>query len=368
MANLLKRRRASPAGTPPGTLTSYPGASAPVLSMMAFGADTMAEPDEPSVAGIAALRDEYPVLWVNVSGLADIELISRLGDLFGLNALALEDVINVHQRPKVEEFADHLFVVVRMMLRTGPDAPPDSEQVSLFLGEGYVLTFQERPGDCFDPVRERARHSRGRLRRQGPDYLAYALIDAAIDSYFPVIEIYGDELEALEDAVIAAPERGQAERLHRLRRDLLLVRRSVWPTREMVNALIRDETRLVSDQTRTFLRDAYDHTIQLMDLVETYREIASGLLDVYLSGMSARLNEVMKVLTIIATIFMPLSFLAGLWGMNFDRASPWNMPELGWAFGYPLALLLMAAIGGLLSWYFWHKGWLAGDPAGKRGE
>ncbi|HSM19603.1 MAG TPA: magnesium/cobalt transporter CorA, partial [Hyphomicrobiales bacterium] len=281
----------------------------------------------------------------------------------GLSPLALEDVVNVHQRPKAEEFDDHVFAVMRMVR---PETGAETEQVSLFFGADYVISFQERPGDSFDPVRDRLRRDRGRLRQQGPDYLAYALIDAVIDGYFPVLEDYGEEIESLEDAVIGAPDPSQVERLHHMKRDLLLLRRAVWPMRDMINVLIRDESPFVSSQTRLYLRDPHDHAIRLMDIVETYREIATGLLDVYLLSMSAKLNEVMKLLTIIATVFIPLSFLTGLWGMNFDRASPYNMPELGWRFGYPMALIVMFAIAAGLGWYFWRKGWLTDD--GNRGR
>jgi len=355
LAKIIRKRRGSPAGAPPGTLTVSPDAVAPRLRALAYGKDKIEELEGPDLDRIKALREAYPMLWVDVTGLADVELIRKLGEAFGLSALALEDVVNVHQRPKAEEFPDYVFAVVRMVR---PGIGADSEQVALFFGTNFVLSFQERPGDCFEPVRERLRRDRGRLRQQGPDYLAYTLLDAVIDGYFPVLERYGEEIERLEDAVIATPERRQVERLHLIKRDLLLLRRSVWPMREMINVLIRDESPLVSSQTRLYLRDAYDHAIQLLDIVETYREIATGLLDVYLSSMSAKLNEVMKLLTIIATIFIPLSFLTGLWGMNFDRASPFNMPELGWRFGYPLALFVMAIVAAGLTWYFWRKGWL----------
>jgi len=353
LAKLIRKRRGSPAGAPPGTLTVSPDAVAPRLRALAYGKDRIEEVEGPDLAGIKALREAHAVLWLDVTGLADIDLIQRLGEVFGLNPLALEDVVNVHQRPKAEEFSDHIFAVVRMVqANTGAD----TEQMSLFFGADYVLSFQERPGDCLESVRERLRRDRGRLRQQGPDYLAYTLIDAVIDGYFPVLERYGEEIERLEDAVIATPDRRQVERLHVIKRDLLLLRRAIWPMREMINVLIRDESPFVSSQTRLYLRDAYDHAIQLMDIVETYREIATGLLDVYLSSMSAKLNEVMKLLTIIATIFIPLTFLAGVWGMNFE-----SMPELGWRFGYPAALGLMVVVAAGLARYFWRKGWLSDD-------
>jgi magnesium transporter len=326
--------------------------------VIAYGGDAVEELEGADFDRIKALRSVKPVLWVDVTGLADIDLILKLGETFGLSPLALEDVVNVHQRPKAEEFPDHIFAVVRMVR---PGIGADTEQLSLFFGADFVLSFQERPGDCFDPVRERLRRDRGRLRQQGPDYLAYSLIDAVIDGYFPVLEHYGEEIDGLEDAVIATPDRRQVQRLHLIKRDMLLLRRSVWPMREMINMLIRDESPFISSQTRLYLRDAYDHTIQLMDIVETYREISTGLTDVYLSSMSAKLNEVMKLLTVIATIFIPLTFLAGVWGMNFAF-----MPELGWRYGYPAALLLMLAVAAALVWYFWRKGWLTDEQPPKK--
>jgi magnesium transporter len=300
-----------------------------------------------------------------VVGLANVELIAKLGEEFELHRLALEDVVNVHQRPKAEEFEDHIFIVTRMLLS---DSPDDSEQISLFIGEGYLLTFQEREGDCFEPVRKRLRDGRGRIRSSPPDYLCYALIDAIIDGYFPVLEHYGERLEDIEDAVVTDPEPEHVQVLHDLKRELLLVRRSVWPLREMINAIIRDEHKLFTEPTRVYLRDCYDHVIQLIDIIETYREIASGLIDVYISSVGAKMNEIMKVLTIIATIFIPLGFMAGLYGMNFDSSvSPWNMPELHTRYGYPIALLAMVLIGGGMLYYFWRKGWI-GSGRRRRGH
>ncbi len=275
--------------------------------------------------------------------------------MFGLHRLALEDVLNTHQRPKAEEFDDHIFFVTRMFR---PDTAARTEQLSIFLGKDFVLSFQEEHGDCLEPVRERIRKGRGRVRDKRADYLCYVLLDAVVDDYFPVLERYGEKLEALEDEVITRSEPEQIGQLHDLKRELLTVRRSVWPHREMINAVIRDANPLIAEETQLYLRDVYDHTIQLMDIVETYREIASGLVDVYVSSVSAKLNEIMKVLTIISTIFIPLGFIASLYGMNFDRTSAWNMPELGWRFGYAFALLLMGGtVAGLLV-YFRRKGWL----------
>jgi len=359
---IVGARRRAPPGAAPGTLIADPAAHPPAIDFIGYGPDAFEERTIADAAEVGALRGKWPVLWVNVSGLADIGTIQALGDLFGLHRLALEDVVNVHQRSKSEAYDDHVFIVTRIV---APAAAVATEQISLFLGEGFVLTFQERPGDCFEPVRDRLRGKRGRIREFGADYLAYALLDAAIDGYFPVLEAYGERLEALEDSVMANPEPGQGALIHEMKRDLLTLRRAIWPLREMANGLGREVSPLIGEQTRLHLRDCYDHTIQLLDVVETYREIASGLVDVYLSSTSARLNEIMKVLTIIATIFIPLGFIAGLYGMNFDpKVSPWNMPELSWYLGYPFALGLMALIAGGLLYYFRRKGWLGG--AGKR--
>lgn len=350
-------RRRTPPGAPPGTLIADPRAHGSELSLIAYGDNRIVERHDASIEDVEAVKGTLPTVWINVDGLADIELIRKLGELFDLHDLALEDVVNVHQRPKAEEYAGHVFIVARMIALGSRN---ETEQISIFVGKDFVLTFQERKGDCFDPVRERLRRRKGRLHQQGKEYLAYALIDAVIDAYFPALEEYGEHLEKLEDAVVSKPGPELIEQLHTMKRDLLNLRRAIWPHRDMINSLIREETPLVTDQTRLYLRDCYDHTVQLMDIVETYREIASGLVDIYLSSMSARLNDIMKVLTIIATVFIPLSFIASFYGMNFDRAvSPWNMPELGWRFGYPLIILLMVIVAALLLFYFYKNRWIS---------
>jgi magnesium transporter len=248
------------------------------------------------------------------------------------------------------------------MAGTGNGKPADqlqTEQVSLFLGERFVLTFQEKPGDCLDCVRDRIRSGTGRIRQAGPDYLAYAVLDAVIDNFFPVLEGAGEYLEELEATVLSNPDEGTVSKIHGIKRQLLRLRRAVWPQREALNSMLREGTSLIAEDTKVYLRDSYDHTIQIIDLLENYREIASGLMDVYLSSVSNRMNEVMKVLTIFAAIFIPLTFIAGIYGMNFDpERSPWNMPELDWYLGYPFALGLMAAVGVGMLVYFRHKGWI----------
>lgn len=356
---LFSIRRRSLPGAPPGTLIAPSDAHAPVVDVVAYTADGFVEHGNVGVETIRETREQHAVTWVNLTGLADADALVTIGKVFGLHHLALEDVLNTHQRPKVEEFDDYLFVVVRMIAAPGST---ETEQVSIFIGKDYVLSVQEKVGDCFETVRERIRKGKGTVRARGADYLGYALIDAVVDAYFPVLEALGEDLEQLEDTVIGNATAASIGSLHNMKRDFLNLRRAIWPHREMLNTLVREENPLLARDTQVYLRDSYDHTVQLMDIVETYREIASDLVDVYLSSVSAKLNETMKVLTVIATVFMPLGFIASLYGMNFDRSvSGWNMPELGWRMGYPFALAVMAisAIGMIV--YFWRKGWLTGD-------
>lgn len=354
--SLFSIQRRSEPGAPPGTLIPPSEAEASVIDVFSFDRDRCVEQKDVGIDAVAASQAREGVTWVNLTGLGDTDLIVKVADIFGLHKLALEDVMNVHQRPKVEEFEDHLFIVVRMI--AAPEST-ETEQVSIFLGTNFVLSIQETAGDCFDPVRARIRRSTGRLRSSSADYLAYALIDATIDGYFPVLEGLGEELEQLEDAIVANPQPALVRDLHNLKRLFLSLRRAIWPHRELLSMLSREEHVLLERETRLYFRDCYDHTIQLMDIVETYREIASGLMDVHISSVSARLNEIMKVLTIIATLFMPLGFIASLYGMNFDRSvSAWNMPELGWRLGYPFALMLMGGCAAGLIIYFWRSGWL----------
>jgi len=348
-------RRRSPVGAPPGTLISHPDAAPPVLRAIGYGADTIEEMEIASPGDLVGLRGRWPMLWIDATGVGDAEAVAAIGEVFGLHRLALEDVVNVHQRPKVEEYPESLFAVARMATL---GERVDTEQVSVFLGPDWVLTFQERTGDVWEPVRERLRAGRGRIRAAGSDYLFYAILDAVVDGYYPVLEEFGARMEFLEEEVIDDPREDLVGVIHAARRDALALRQSVWPMREAMGQLYRDEFTLISSDTRIYLRDAYDHAIQVIDLLENYREMASALMDVYLSSVSHRMNEVMKVLTIIATIFIPLTFIAGIYGMNFDpEASPWSMPELGWYWGYPAVWAVMLVVAGGLVWFFKRKGW-----------
>lgn len=361
-------RRQKP-GTAPGTLVPPEGAAASRVHVMAWNEDEIEEFDIKNDAGVESLPSllkRWPVVWINVDGLGSTALIEKFGEVFGLHPLALEDVLHTHQRSKTDDYDDHIFTVTRMARLI--DDNLDSEQISIFLGKKFVLTFQERPGgDCLDPVRERVRHGKGRrIKFSNADYLVYAIIDAIVDGYFPVLEYYGEKLNELEDRTIENPHHDLVHEIHEIKRDLRVLRHGAWPMREMVSGLTTSGSGLVRDKTLPYLRDCHDHIIQVMDLLETNRERASALIDIYLSSITHRTNEIMRVLTIIATIFIPLSFIASVYGMNFDTAvSPWNMPELEWAYGYLFALALMAGVaGGLLNW-FWRKGWL-GLPARKK--
>ena len=353
-------------GAPPGTLVVDASAPPPVIRVMAYGPDTLVEKQIADPREIKDLLGRHRVTWINVEGLGDAGTLGLLGEIFGLHPLALEDVVNVQQRAKLERYGDLQFVVVRMAIL---ETRVQTEQVSLFLGKDFVLTFQERPGDCFEPVRERIRSGRVRIRGGGADYLTYALLDTLIDGFFPLLEAYGERIEEMEDRVVQRPDQRTLGRIHTIKRDLLTIRRTIWPQRELINSLLRDPIPLITDETRVYLRDCYDHAVQIIDMVESYREMASGLMEVYLSSLSNRMNEVMKVLTIIATIFIPLGFIAGVYGMNFNTdRSPWNMPEVNWYWGYPAALGLMVVVAGAMLTYFRRKGWLGGTAPGSEEE
>ena len=329
---------------------------------MAFRPDACTEVDITSAAEIPPIVASHAVTWVDVAGVDDPELVTQIAAVFGMHDLALEDVLNVHQRPKVEPYPNYLFVVMRMV-QAGESV--ESEQASLILGPNFVLTFQEgRPGDAYGSVRARLRDPNGRLRCEAADRLFHALVDAMVDSAFPAIESLGERLEELEADVLDRPSPETMMRIQRIKQDLLTLRRIAFPAREATAALHREPNPFIRDETRIWLRDCHDHAVQILDLVETYRELSSSLMELYMSSVSNRLNEVMKVLTIIATIFMPLSFIAGVYGMNFDPdSSPWNMPELRWYWGYPYSLGVMLFVGLALYGYFFHRGWIGGPVA-----
>jgi len=351
-----RRKRYHPPGTQPGTLAAHAEAGDAPVRITSFLYD-VSRCEERTVAPseVSSLSlPEGSVLWINVEGLSDPAVVRVIGERFGFHALALEDVLNVPQRPKVEWYDEHLLVVLREIRH-----PEPVEQVSFFLGDRVVVSFQERPGDCFDPVRARLRLGKGRIRSEGADFLLYSLCDLVLDAFFPTLEKLGDAVEAMEERVLVSPVPETFLAIRRLKRELLEVRHAVWPARDALNLLLIEEHDLIRPGTKVFFRDCYDHTIQLMDMVETFREMASGLVDEYMSAVSNRMNEIMKVLTVMATIFIPLTFIVGVYGMNFDtKASPYNMPELTWAYGYPALLVLMAAVAGGMLYFFRRKRWI----------
>jgi len=297
--------------------------------------------------------DTHSVSWVDVLGLGNEETWIKLSKVFNLHALVLEDVVNVPERPKVDDFDSQIVIIAWMVMLRDNSNGFYIEQVSFVLGEDYLLTVQEEPErDCFAKVRDRIRYNKGIIRQRKADYLAYALLDAIIDGYFPVLEAYGERIEELEDEVVGNPSRQTLQEIYKIRRELLALRRAIWPQRDALNTLIRDGSNLISPEVRVYLRDCYDHAVQVIDIVETYRELGSGLMDVYLSSISNKMNEIMKLLTVISTIFIPLTFIAGVYGMNFEE-----MPELKWSWSYPAVWALMIGVAGGLIFFFWRRGW-----------
>lgn len=345
-------------GTMPGTLNIPLGSALPIISLTDYNTHKLITQTNITPDDCAAHLDTESVSWVDVKGLGSEAILREIGQVFSLHPLVLEDVVNVPQRPKVESYEDQLLLIARMVIPQ-KNGGFFSEQVSFILGNHYLLTLQEEADyDCFGPIHERIRSSKGTIRHHGPDYLAYALLDAIIDGFFPVLEDYGEQIEDLESEVVANPTRQTLKRIHAIKRELLMLRRAIWPQRDAINTLIRDGSDLISADVQIHLRDCYDHAIQVLDMVETYRELASSLMDVYLSSVGNKMNEIMKLLTVISSIFIPLTFIAGLYGMNFNSdKSPWNMPELNWYWGYPACIGAMALTAGGLVYFFWRKGW-----------
>jgi magnesium transporter len=309
--------------------------------------------DAGTVEACFPFRDTLSVTWLDVDGTHDIETIRKLGECYGLHPLVQEDILNTDQRPKLEDYGDYLYIVLKMLSHDERSGEIRSEQVSLILGRSFVISFQEgKEGDVFGPIRERIRSGKGRIRKTGADFLAYSLIDAVVDSYFVIMEKLGESVDILEERLVDRPSPETLHGIHALKKEMIFLRKSVWPLREVIGALERGDSGLIQEPTRAYLRDVYDHTIQVIETIETFRDMVTGMLDIYLSSLSNRLNEVMKVLTIIATLFMPLTFLAGVYGMNFRR-----MPELEWPWGYPAVLGIMCIVAISMLAYFKKKKW-----------
>jgi magnesium transporter len=354
MTRFLKKT-SKKAGMPPGSLVHVGEKKTERvrIRIIIYDEESLEEKDFDSIDECFQYIGQSRKIWINIDGIHEVGIIEKIGRALQLHPLVLEDILNTDQRPKLDDYEDYLFVCAKMLTYDSENSRLNVENISLVLSSDYVISFQEVEGDIFDPIRERLRKGKGRVRKAGHDYLAYTLLDAIVDNYFTVLEKIGEEIESLEEEVTSDPDAGTVEEIHHLKRELIFLRKSVWPLREVVNTLERGESPIVQDETRVFLRDVYDHTIQVIDTTETFRDMVSGMLDVYLSTISNKMNQVMKVLTIIATIFIPLTFIAGIYGMNFKY-----MPELDLKWGYPAVLLCMLVIGIIMLIWFRHKRWL----------
>ncbi|NLF32127.1 MAG: magnesium/cobalt transporter CorA [Planctomycetes bacterium] len=351
----LIRNQSTKRGLPPGTpvFIGERRAEPPRITLIDYDEAEVLERRVDGVEACLPFRHTPTTTWINVDGLQDVEMVQALCEGFAVHPLVQEDILNTGQRPKCDEYDQYLYIVVKMLRWDRTRGEVDAEQVSLILGRNVVLSFQERPGDVFDPVRQRLRSGKGRVRKHGADYLAYCLLDAVVDGYFEVLEHIGDTIENIEDELVNHSSPATLRTIHRLKRESLMLHRNVWPLREVVQGLDRSDSALVAKATHPYLRDVLDHAVKVVDTVATFRDMLTGMLDIYLSSLSNRTNDVMKVLTIIATIFIPLTFIAGVYGMNFH-----HMPELQWRWAYPAVLALMAAIAAAMLVYFRRKRWI----------
>ena len=349
------KKRGKDAGLPPGTLVHVGERKVGKVRITIIDYDEghFEEKEAKNVEECFPFKDKPTVTWINVDGVHQLEIIEKIGEYFNIHPLVLEDIVNTRQRPKMEDFGGYVFVTLKMLRYSEGEKETKAEQVSMILGSNFVISFQEDEGDVFDPIRERIRADKGQIRKMGADYLAYALMDAIVDNYFTILEKLGEGIEDMEEELVVNPTPETLQAIHRLKREMIFLRKSVWPLREVINRLERWESALIKKSTRIYLRDVYDHTIQVIDSIETFRDVLSGMVDIYLSSVSNRMNEVMKVLTIIATIFIPLTLIAGIYGMNFRF-----MPELEVAIGYPIVLSIMLCVAVLMLLYFRKKRWL----------
>ena len=353
--NAALSRRTKKAGLPPGTLIHIgeKREEAVRITYMDYDEQHFQEKQGALVEECFPFKDTSTTTWINIDGIDEIPIIEKIGKAYDLHPLILEDIVTVGQRPKFDNYDKYAYIVLKMLTYNYATYTIGSEQMSIVFGTNFVLSFQEEVGDIFGPIRDRIRQAKGRVRKMGADYLAYSLIDAIVDSYFGILEKIGERIESLEDELLEQPSEDLLRQIHALKREMMSLRRSVWPMRDLISAMQRDESPLICDQTRIYLRDVYDHTIQIIDAIEGFRDIVGGMLDIYLSSISNRTNAIMKVLTMIATIFIPLTFVSGVYGMNFE-----HMPEIKWRWGYPMVLLVMATVGGIMVTYFRRKKWL----------
>ncbi len=354
MLRFVKRSRKK-AGSAPGTLVHVgeQKTDRPRITIMDYDDDQLTERRVDTIDELIPFMNSPTRTWVNIDGIHDLSMIERIGEHFGIHPLTLEDIVNTGHRPKLESFDNYLFIVLKMLQHNTEDGQVTSEQISILLGTHWLISLQEAPGDTFDPVRERLRKGKGRIRKSDCDYLAYALMDNVVDHYFHILETIGTQIEEVDDAVTENPQTDVLQVIHSLKQEVIYLRRQVWPLREIVNHMTREETELIHDSTRLYLGDVYDHVVQVMDTIESYRDLLGGMLELYISMVSNRMNEVMKVLTIIATIFIPITFVAGIYGMNFKY-----MPELDWPWGYGLAWVVMVAMVVAMLLFFRKKRWM----------
>ncbi|MBI5634632.1 MAG: magnesium/cobalt transporter CorA [Nitrospirae bacterium] len=353
---ISQSKRSQKAGLPPGTLVHIgrQRAEKAKITVIDYDETQFTEEHFDSIEACFSFRDKPTVTWINIDGIHDATIIEKMGACYNLHPLVLEDIQNSEQRPKIESYSDYIYIVLKMLYFDEASNAVSTEQVSLIVGHNYVISFQEGlEGDVFGFLRERLRNEKGRARRLGADYLAYSLIDAIVDGYFAILERLGEKIELLEDRLVSNPTTSTLHDIHYLKREMIYLRKAVWPLRELISIFSRTDSDIVQESTRLYLRDVYDHTIQVIDTVESYRDMVSGMLDIYLSSVSNRLNAVMKVLTIIATIFMPLTFIAGVYGMNFR-----HMPELEWPYGYYMIWGVMIVIAVWMLVFFRRKKWL----------
>lgn len=348
--------RRAKVGLAPGTLihVGEKKVEKVIIRVLAYNSEKFIERELSSIEECVTFKGQSDLnLWINVDGLDKVEVIEKIGRYFDIHPLTLEDVLHTSQRPKMDDYGSYIYTVLKMMLLDEENEEIVTDQVSIIFGSNYILSFQEREIDIFNPLIERLKNPDSRLRKSGVDYLAYGLIDAVVDNYFLILERFGEQIESLEEELILWPSPATIHRIQTYKRDMIILRKSIWPLRELINGLQRSESELIEETTRIYLRDIYDHTIQVIDSIETYRDILSSMVDVYLSSLSYKMNDVMKVLTVIATIFIPLTFIAGVYGMNFKY-----MPELELRWGYPAVMVFMTALGITMFTYFKKKGWV----------
>jgi magnesium transporter len=352
--SLFLKKSSKKAGQAPGTVVFVGEQKVEEIriTLIDYDENQYNEREIENIEDCFSYKDSPSISWINIDGVHQVDVIEKLGDHFVLHPLLLEDVVNTQQRPKLDEFDDHLFIVLKMFFFSEVENKLEGEQISFIVGSNFVISFQERQGDFFEQVRERLRKGKGRIRRKGSDYLAYCLIDAIVDSYYTILETLGEHIESLQEELVSEPKQEDLQIIQDLKRDMLFIRKSVWPLREVIGGLVRSESTLIKEDVLVYVRDVYDHVIQAIDTIETYRDMLSAMLDIYLSSVGNRMNEVMKVLTIIATIFIPMTFLAGIYGMNFKY-----MPELEWRYAYLVFWIVVSVVLIAMIAYFKRKKW-----------